>query len=61
MNMKQLKTWMGKILNLQILLAEEHPQPGFTVIYVVRLMDLLLVWGPALVFAGLIAFYELYR
>ena len=61
MNMKQLRTWLYKILNIQIILGQEHPQPGYTIVYVVRLLDALLVWGPALVFAGLVMFYELYR
>ena len=61
MNMKQLKIWLSKILNIQIILGEENPRADLKIIYVVRLMDALLVWGPALIFVALVMFYEIYR
>lgn len=59
MNMKQLRIWLNKLLNIQIILGSEHPRPELKVVYVVRLLDVMIVWIPALALVGFTVFYEL--
>ncbi len=57
--MKQLRIWLGKILGLQIILGREQPRPDLTIVYIVRLGDVLMLWGPALALAGFAVFYAI--